>query len=137
MVPSGHVLRAHIFSELNTSLLSISDLVDLGYRITYSKLKVEFNLNGTNVFEGERDARTGLWMVDFSVFKFDDNTKQPPRVAGSAPNADTNVAPRFAHPAVEVNNQRDFVAYWHAAFGYPSKSTFVRNIYCDVFLTHN
>ena len=121
VVPSGHVLRAHIFSELNTSLLSISDLVDLGYRIIYSKLKVEFDLGGTVVFEGERDTRTGLWMVNFSVFNADGHIEQS---ASSA----TNVVPRLAYPAVEVNNQKDFVAYWHAAFGYPSKSTFVRNI---------
>ena len=104
MVPSGHVLRAQFFSGLNTSLLSIGDLVDLGYKIIYSKLKVEFDLTGTVVFEGERDTRTGLWMVNFSVFKADGHTKQS---ASSA----TNVVPRFAHPAVEVNNQKDFVAY--------------------------
>ena len=121
MVPSGHMLRAHIFPELNTSLLSISDLADLGYKISYSELKVEFDLGGTVVFEGDRDFRTGLWMVDFSVFKVDCNTKKGASAA-------SNLVPRFAHPAVEVNNQRDFVAYWHAAFGYPSKSTFVRNI---------
>ena len=45
MLPSGHSLRAFIFADLKTSLLSISDLVDIGYRITYSKLIVEFQLN--------------------------------------------------------------------------------------------
>ena len=34
----------------------------------------------------------------------------------------------WAQPAVEVNNQRDFVRYWHSVFGYPSKTTFVSNI---------
>jgi hypothetical protein len=69
MLPSGHPLRAFIFSDLKTSLLSISDLADIGYKITYSKLIVEFVLNDILIFEGQRDIRTGLWMVDFAVFK--------------------------------------------------------------------
>jgi hypothetical protein len=36
VLPSGHSLTAHIFSDLNTSLLSISDLADIGYKIIYS-----------------------------------------------------------------------------------------------------
>ena len=68
-LPSGHSLRAYVFSDLKTSLLSISDLADIGYRITYSKLTVEFIIDGKTIFEGQRDTRTGLWMVDFSVFK--------------------------------------------------------------------
>ena len=56
-IPSGHFLRAHIFSELTTSLLSISDLADLGYEITYSETKVEFDLNGEIMFSNQR---TGL-----------------------------------------------------------------------------
>ena len=87
-----------------------------------------------SVFEGQRDLKTGLWMVDFSIFKPSKITKLPnSKVAWS-----TIIAPalgnmiqsvdRVAQPAVEVNNKRDFVSYWHAAFGYPSKSTFVRNI---------
>ena len=67
-LPSGHLLRAHIFSEFNTSLLSISDLVDIGYEITYSKQKVDFKIGEAVIFEGQRDLRTGLWMVNFSVF---------------------------------------------------------------------
>jgi hypothetical protein len=68
-LPSGHSLTAHIFSDLNTSLLSIGDLADIGYTIIYSKVKVEFKLKNKTEFEGQRDVRTGLWMVDFSVFK--------------------------------------------------------------------
>jgi hypothetical protein len=134
MLPSGHLLRAHIFSELNTSLLSISDLVDIGYEITYSKAKVDFTMEGTSIFEGQRNLRTGLWMVDFAIFKPSKITKSPnSKVAWSttiAPALDNRCAypTKCAAPAVEVNSVKEFVAYWHAAFGYPSKSTFVRNI---------
>ena len=122
-LPSGHSLRAYIFSNLKTSLLSISDLADIGYRITYSKLIVEFVLSGKTIFEGQRDRRTGLWMVDFSVLKSKSNSVSSP--SNKYPSGPTT---KFAQPAVEVNNQREFVAYWHAAFGYPSKTTFVSNI---------
>ena len=37
-------------------------------------------------------------------------------------------APRHASPAVEVNNPTQLVAYWHAAFGFPTKSSFIKNI---------
>ena len=33
-----------------------------------------------------------------------------------------------ASPAVEVNNSAQFVSFWHAAFGYPTKTAFIRNI---------
>ena len=133
-LPSGHSLLAYIFEDLNTSLLSISDLVDIGYEVTYSKAKVDFMIENKSVFEGQRDLRTGLWMVDFSIFKSSKITKSPnSKVAWS-----TVIAPALgnrveyptkrAAPAVEVNSAKEFVSYWHASFGYPSKSTFVRNI---------
>ena len=33
-----------------------------------------------------------------------------------------------ASPAVEVNSPVQFVQFWHAAFGYPTKTLFIRNI---------
>ena len=35
---------------------------------------------------------------------------------------------KSASPAVEVNSPAQFVAFWHAAFGYPTKSAFIRHI---------
>ena len=127
ILPSGHLLRAHIFADLNTSVLSISDLADIGYEITYSKLKVDFKLSNTVMFEGQRDMRTGLWMVDFSVFKAKLNSGLP-FVAAAAMSGASAPATKFAQPVVEVNSQKELVAYWHSAFGFPSKSTFIRNI---------
>jgi hypothetical protein len=89
------------------SLLSVSSLVDIGYKVLYSAEKVEFILNSKTVFEGQRDMVTRMWMVNFSVF------------SGPA---------QTAVPAVEVNSKREYVSYWHAALGYPSKTSFIRNI---------
>ena len=122
-LPSGHSLRAHIFADLNTSLLSIGDLADIGYLITYSKIKVEFKLLNNTIFEGQRDSRTGLWMVEFAVFDSKINSASSQAIKNpSGPTV------KFAQPAVEVNSRVDFVRYWHAAFGFPTKTTFVSNI---------
>ena len=116
-LPSGHSLRAYVFSDLKTSLLSISDLADIGYRITYSKLTVEFIIDGKTIFEGQRDTRTGLWMVDFSVFKSQNcvgramSSHAQTSVAASATERASKPTTRLAQPAVEVNNQKEFVSY--------------------------
>ena len=102
-VPSGHTISAYIFPGINGSLLSVSSFVDLGYIVSYSSDKVEFSLQGKVIFQGERDKISKLWMVDLALF-------QKP-VASAA-------------PAVEVNSPAQFVAFWHAAFGYPTKSNF-------------
>ena len=59
------------------------------------------------MFQGHRDRASRLWMVDLEIF-------QPKNQSAS--------------PAVEVNNKQEFVLFWHAAFGYPTKSSFIRNI---------
>jgi hypothetical protein len=59
------------------------------------------------MFQGDRDSASKLWMVDLAIF-------QPKSQSAS--------------PAVEVNNKQEFVSFWHAAFGYPTKSSFIRNI---------
>ena len=107
VLPSGHTVPAHTFAEMHGSLLSVSSLVDIGYKVLYSAEKVEFILNSKTVFEGQRDIVTRMWMVNFAVF---------------APLTQT------ASPVVEVNNKKEYVAYWHATFGYPSKTSFIRNI---------
>ena len=68
---------------------------------------VDFFLDDKLIFEGQRDSRTRLWMVDLAIFQ------QP--IAS-------------AMPAVEVNSPAQFVAFWHASFGYPTKSSFIRHI---------
>ena len=86
------------------------------------------------MFEGQRDMRTGLWMVEFSVFKAQTATGKVKSNSGLTSVATAAMAgaskptTKLAQPAVEVNSKREFVSYWHSAFGFPSESTFVRNI---------
>ena len=72
VLPSGHTVPAHTFAEMHGSLLSVSSLVDIGYKVLYSAEKVEFILNSKTVFEGQRDMVTRMWMVNFSVFSAPD-----------------------------------------------------------------
>jgi hypothetical protein len=106
-IPSGHSIVGYIFPGINGSLLSISSFVDIGYIVSYSSVKVTFALNEKVIFEGLRDPISKLWMVDLALF-------QKP-VASAA-------------PAVEVNSPAQLVSFWHAAFGYPTKSSFIRHI---------
>ena len=41
-LPSGHEISAHIFPNINGSLLSVSSFVDLGYTVSYSSETVDF-----------------------------------------------------------------------------------------------
>ena len=103
--PDGSTLTAHIFSDLDTSLLSISEFVDLGYIVTYDSNSVKFMKQNQIVFTGHRDNITKLWMINLSLF---------------------NQFDLQANPTVRINSIVEFVRYWHACFCYPPKSTFVR-----------
>ena len=106
VVPGGDTLQAYIFPEINGSLISVSTFVDIGYTVTYDKEKVTFRKNKAIVFEGYRDSSSGLWMIDLNIFK-----------------TQSSLA---ASPAVRLQNREQFVRYWHACFGFPSKTTFLK-----------
>ena len=74
-------------------------------------------------------------MVEFSIFKLapTDTEKAMSKsgqlfVVTAARAGASKPTTKLAQPAVEVNSKREYVSYWHSAFGFPSKSTFVRNI---------
>ena len=65
-VPGHGPMIAHIFPQLKMSLLSISQLFDVGLQVTYcADFVTGFDIDNNAVFQGDRDVRTGLWMVDF------------------------------------------------------------------------
>ena len=51
-VPDGPVVKAFIFPGISGSLLSISQFVDIGYTVVYSKDKVAFRKDDREVFCG-------------------------------------------------------------------------------------
>ena len=59
-VPDGTTLKAYIFAEISGSLLSVSQLVDMGFTVVYNSKNVEFIKNNITLFCGYRDAITRL-----------------------------------------------------------------------------
>lgn len=110
-VPGHGPMMAYIFPQLKGSLLSISELVNVGLHIAHCKNFVTAFDNKENViFQGNRDIRTGLWMVDLQLLK--------------APGTNTD-SDHQANLTVRLDSVADFVNFWHGAFGSPALSTFI------------
>jgi hypothetical protein len=64
-IPGHGKIIAHVLPRLKTSLLSVSQLVDLGLRVTYcDKWVKSFDKNNNIILQGPRDTKSGLWKVD-------------------------------------------------------------------------
>ena len=112
-VPGHGAMIAHIFPQLSGSLLSISQLVNLGLHASYcSNFVTFFDRDEKAVVQGNRDLRTGLWMVDL-------------RSLSTATASGTH---QSASAAIKLDSATDFVNFWHAAFGSPAVSTFTSAI---------
>ena len=59
-LPDGTNIPAHIFPQLNTSLISISSFVDIGYIVTYNNSEVLFCVKNKCIFKGNRDPISKL-----------------------------------------------------------------------------
>ena len=69
-VPAHGPMMAYIFPQLKGSLLSISELVNVGLHLVYCKNFITAFDNKDNViFQGKRDMRNGLWMVDLQLLR--------------------------------------------------------------------
>jgi hypothetical protein len=114
-VPDGSKLRAYMFAGISGSLLSVSQLVDIGFIVTYNSNNVEFIKNNY------RDAITLLWMIDLSTFSHHIAPTMPahPFLPAAA------AATILVSPAVRLQSKEEHVRYWHVCFGFLSKSTFV------------
>ncbi len=113
MVPSF----AYIFPQLKGSLLSISQLVNVGLRVTCcADFVTGVDTANNTVFQGNRHDRTGLWMVDLRSLSTSNM---------NVPNA---VATHSAASAVRLDSAADFVKFWHATYGSPAASTFLVSI---------
>jgi len=58
--------KAHIFDALSSgNLLSVGQLCDDGYKVTFTKDKVLFSKNAKEQFSGKRKLVNGMWTVQF------------------------------------------------------------------------
>ena len=112
-VPGHGAMIAHIFPQLQGSLLSISQLVNMGLHASYcANFVTFFDCDNKEIFQGNRDLRTGLWMVDL-------------RSLSTATASGTH---HSVSAAIKLDSVADFVNFWHAAFGSPAVSTFLSAI---------
>ena len=58
--------QAHMFPNLKSgNLLSVGQLCDDGYKVTFTNRKVTFTKNNETKFEGNRNQTNGMWMLQF------------------------------------------------------------------------
>ena len=58
---------AYIFPTFKGSLISISQIVNLGLTVTYCKDFVTFLKDDFPIFQGDRDTQSGLLMIDLTA----------------------------------------------------------------------
>ena len=104
-VPGAGAMIAYIFPTFKGSLISISQIVNLGLTVTYCNNFVTFLKDNIPIFQGNRDPQSGLWMIDLTAF--------------STPGQD-----RSANLVIRHDSVADMCNFWHATFGYPALSTF-------------
>jgi hypothetical protein len=105
--------QAHILPGLlHNSLISVGQLCDNGYNITFTQEQVTVSKNRKYIMHGFQDPRSRLWRVDLKqIFE----TKQ--------------VQCNHAH---DNSNQKDLIDYLHAACFSPVKSTWITAIKMDI-----
>ena len=123
-VPAHGPMMAYIFPQLKGSLLSISELVNVGLHLVYCKNFVTAFDNKDNViFQGKRDMLTGLWMVDLQLLTT--TPVQPHQNKIITSSSISNDSDHQANLTVRLDSVADFVNFWHGTFGSPALSTFI------------
>ena len=105
-IPGAGSMLAYLFPNFAGSLISISQIVNLGLTVTYCGNFVTMIKDNVTIFQGARDTSTGLWMIDLEKFT---NKK----------------ASHSANLVIRHDSVADMCNFWHATFGYPALSTFI------------
>ncbi len=67
-LPDSFVLNASVFSKIRDSLLSTSQLVDLGFTVVYDTHSLHYVVKDKIThFSGKTDPVSRLWMVNLSL----------------------------------------------------------------------
>jgi hypothetical protein len=91
---------------VQNSLISVGQLCDNEYSVTFTQNQVTVSRNGKDVMYGPRDPKSRLWRVDLKQ-------KMKPKISQC----------NHAH---DNNNQKDLINYLHAACFSPVKSTWIK-----------
>ena len=103
--------KAQVFNDLQSTLLGVGAIVDkANVKAVLSTDGIQFiNKDGDVVLSGPRCANTGLWSIDLQA-----------HVHRPTDHHALSVRP------LPMDSVGDLVAWWHASFGYPVVSTFLR-----------
>jgi hypothetical protein len=105
------VSKAHVSPGMaNHSLLSVGQLCDKGYIVTFKHASVTVcNSQKSQILNGPRDLDTGLWRINLKR----DNTHIPEHIANNV---------------YELRNTGDLVNYLHKALFSPTKSALLQAV---------
>jgi hypothetical protein len=103
--------KAHVFPDMaNHSLLSVGQLFDEGYIVTFKQAAVTIcDSENSQILSGPRDLNTGLWRINF---KQTNNHKPEP----------------IANNVYELRNTGALVHYLHKALFSPTKSAMIQGV---------
>jgi hypothetical protein len=93
---------------VHSSLVSVGQLCDNKYTVTFTQDQVTLSRNGKSVMYGSRDPKSRLWRVNLKQ-KMESEIVQ-------------------CNHAHDNNNQKDLINYLHAACFSPVKSTWIKAI---------
>jgi hypothetical protein len=103
--------KAHVFPGMaNHSLLSVGQLCDEGYIVTFKQASVTIcDSKKSQILNGPRDLNTGLWRI---------NLKQ----------TNNHIPEHIANNVYELRNTGDLVHYLHKAIFSPTKSAMLQAV---------
>jgi hypothetical protein len=103
--------KAHVFPGMaHHSLLSVGQLCDEGYIVTFKQAEVTIcNSESSKFLSGGRDVTTGLWRI---------NLKQ----------TNKHIPDPIANDVYELRNTGDLVHYLHKALFSPTKSAMLQAV---------
>jgi hypothetical protein len=103
--------KAHIFPGMsNHSLLSVGQLCDEGYIVTFQNAAVTIcNPDNSQILSGPRDFNTGLWRINFNQ-------------------TNSHIAEPIENNVYELRNTGALVHYLHKALFSPTKSAMLQAV---------
>jgi hypothetical protein len=103
--------KAHVFPGMaNHSLLSVGQLCDEGYIVTFKQDTVTIcNSGSSQILSGPRDVNTGLWRINFK-------------------HTNNHIPEPIANNVYELRNTGAVVHYLHNALFSPTKSAMLQAV---------
>ena len=126
-IPSEFPIKRHLMPGFLHILIGVGTLCDANCAVTFMrKAFIVCNKQGTVILTGWREA-TGPRLPRIALQPGE--SKLP-----SMPN-DAKQAPLAASSAYDLPNVADLIRYFHAAAGYPVRSTWIKNIGAGNYLS--